>query len=289
MTLPASFLIAALAVALVVAPQSAAEHHEKGVDFHLRHWLDEASTEYAKTLALDPPREPTAEQRKLAETFAPRVFVAGSEPFALRDFAAVIHPELPVIAYHFFWEDDIDFPDDNEPCDHELVWVRYTKDRRLAGLQTYFHGRVIDGGQTAVDDAAANEQRPAVFVQWGKHGSMPAGWQRQEIERDEGDAEAAYLPSDGPITLERFLRGGFDRFSKEGVRHADHPLARRGGWPARFPGSWADFSTFSRSVDALALLKSRRMVLVSRWNSATINQHFLRYNFKPKLEWPDED
>ena len=289
MTLPAAFLTTTLAVALVVAPQSAAEHHEKGVDFHLRHSLDEASAEYAKALALDPPREPTAEQRKLAEMLAPRVFVAASEPFALRDFAAIIHPDAPVIAYHFFWQDDIDFPDDNEPCDHELVWVRYTKDRRLARIQTYFHGRVIDGGQPALDDAAANEQRPAVFVQWGKHGSMPAGWQRQEIERDEGDAEAAYLPSDGPITLERFNRGAFDKLSKEGARQAAHPLARRGNWPARFTGSWTDFSTFSRSVDALSLLKSRRLVLVSRWNSGTINQRFLRYTFKPKLEWPDED
>jgi hypothetical protein len=26
---------------------------------------------------------------------------------------------------------------------------------------------------------------------------------------------------------------------------------------------------------------------VSRWNSATINQHFLRYNFRPKTEWPE--
>jgi hypothetical protein len=289
MTLSAVTLTTTLAVALVFTAQSAAERHEKAVDFHLRHWLDEASTEYAKTLALDPPREPTAEQRKLAEALAPRVFATASEPFALRDFAAIIHPDAPVIAYHLFWDDDIDFPDDNEPCDHELVWVRYTKDGRLAALQTYFHGRVMNGGPPALDDAAANGQRPAVYVQWGKHGSMPAGWQRQEIERDEGDAEAEFLPSDGPITLERFNRAAFDKLSKAGARHADHPLARRGGWPARFTGAWTDFSTFSRSVDALALLKSRRMVLVSRWNSATINQHFLRYNFKPKLEWPDDD
>jgi len=29
------------------------------------------------------------------------------------------------------------------------------------------------------------------------------------------------------------------------------------------------------------------MIRVSRWNSATINQHFLRYNFRPKTEWPE--
>ena len=275
--------------ALDAAPQSAAEHHKKGVDFHLRHWLDEASAEYATTLALDPPREPTAAERRLAEALMPRVFVTASEPFALRDLAVIMNPDARVIAYHFFWDDDIDFPDDNEPCDHELVWVRYTKDGRLAGIQTYFHGRVLDGGQPALDDGAAHGERAAVYVQWGKHGSMPAGWQQLEIEPDEGDAESAFFPDDTPITLERFNRAAFEKLSKEGARHADHPLARRGGWPSRFAGSWTDFSTFPRTVDALALLQSRQMLLVSRWNSATINQYFLRYNFKPKLEWPDED
>jgi hypothetical protein len=288
MTPTTALVSATLAVILIVAPQSAAEHHEKGVDFHLRHWLDEASAEYAKALALDPSREPTSEQRQLVERFAPRILITASEPFALRDFAAVIHPDRPIIAYHLFWEDDIDFPDDNEPCDHELVWVRYTKDGKLAAFQTYFHGRLLDGGEPALTDAAAHGQRPAVYVQWGKHGSMPAGWQQQEIERDEGDAEAKYLP-DGPITLERYNRAAFEKLSKDGARAADHPLARRAGWPARFTGSWTDVSTFTRSVDSLNLLKARRMVLVSRWNSATINQHFLFYNFKPKLEWPDED
>jgi hypothetical protein len=34
------------------------------------------------------------------------------------------------------------------------------------------------------------------------------------------------------------------------------------------------------------LLREKRMVRVSRWNSAAINQHFLRGIFRPKLEWP---
>jgi hypothetical protein len=28
------------------------------------------------------------------------------------------------------------------------------------------------------------------------------------------------------------------------------------------------------------------MIKVTRWNSATIDQHFLPYNFRPKTEWP---
>jgi hypothetical protein len=118
---------------------------------------------------------------------------------------------------------------------------------------------------------------------------MPAGWRTQEIERDEGDAEAAYLPADGPITMDRYNRAAFEKLTKDGARAANHPLARRAGWPSRFTGSWADFSTFPRSVDALSLLKTKKMILVSRWNSASINQRFLFYNFKPKLEWPDLD
>jgi hypothetical protein len=282
-------VVVAVAATAATIPQSAAEHHERGVDFHLRRSLDEASAEYAKTLALDPPREPTMEQRRLVERLAPRVFVTASEPFALRDVAAILHPDEPVIAYHLFWDDDIDFPDDNDPSDHEVVWVRYTSAGHLAGFNTYFHGRVIDGGAASLEDAQAHDQRPAVYVQWGKHGSMPAGWRKQEIEAGEGDAEAAYLPEDVPITLERYNRAAFEKLTKEGPRAADHPLARRGRWPRRFTGTWTDFSSFPRSADALALLRTRRMVLVSRWNSATINQQFLRYNFKPKLEWPDED
>jgi hypothetical protein len=286
----ARILLAALLTAAPIGfTDSPAEHHEKAVDLHLQHRLEEAKAEYAKTLALDPPREPSAEQRHLAERFAPRIFVTATEPFGLKNFAAVIHPDAPLIAYHFFWDDDIDFPDDDEPCDHELVWVRYTNDGRLAGFQTYFHGRVLDGGEPALDEAAAHDQRPAVYVQWGKHGSMPAGWQGQEIEPDEGDAEAKYLPANGPITLERYNRAAFEKLTKDGARMPDHPIARRGGWPTRFAGSWLDFSTFPRSVDPVTLLKARRMVLVSRWNSATISQRFLRDNFKPKLEWPDED
>jgi hypothetical protein len=36
-----------------------------------------------------------------------------------------------------------------------------------------------------------------------------------------------------------------------------------------------------------SLLKERHMVLVSRWNSATLARRFLLYNFRPKLEWPE--
>jgi hypothetical protein len=267
-------------------PAGAAAHHERAVDFHMHRSLDEASAEYAATLELDPPRPPTAAERRIVERLAPRVFVTRTEPFALRDVVAVIHPDEPIIAYHLLWDDDIDYPDDNDPSDHELVWVRYRPDGTLDRFWTYFHGRILDGGPVAVSDAAAHGMRPAVFVQWGKHGSMPLGWASQPIEADAGETEAGFYPIGTPITLEVYNRGTYQKLSTEGARAADHPLARLNGWPRSFAGSWAEFSRFDRPVEVLGLLRARPMILVSRWNSATLNQRFLRYNFKPKSEWP---
>jgi hypothetical protein len=65
-------------------------------------------------------------------------------------------------------------------------------------------------------------------------------------------------------------------------------LARRLGWPERFNGAWEAFIDFSRIVDPVPLFDRHRMVSVSRWNSAVINQRFLTYNFRPKTEWPTE-
>lgn len=268
------------------ATAEAAEHNERGVAAHLRRSLDEASEEYERVLSLDPPRQPSEREREIVDRLAPRVMTTHSEPFTLRDIVAVIHPDEPVIAYHLFWDDDIDYPDDNEPSDHEVVWVRYSQDGRFERLWTYFHGRILDGGDEAVADAARHGGRPLVNVQWGKHGSMPAGWQQQMIEAAANETEAGDLPAGEPITLERYNRGTFEKLRSEGARAADHPLARVNKWPRTFTGTWTDFSRFEKSVDVRARLEKQGMVLVSAWNNATINQRFLRYNFKPKIEWP---
>lgn len=269
------------------APESpAGAHNERGVAAHLRRSLDEASEEYGRVLDLDPPRQPTLREREIVDRLAPRVMTAASEPFVLRDVAAIVHPDEPVIAYHLLWDDDIDYPDDNDPSDHEVVWIRYTQDGRLERLWTYFHGRILDGGDTAVAEAARHGGRPLVEVQWGKHGSMPAKWQQQTIEAAANEIEAGDLPIGQAITLERYNRGTFEKLRTHGARASDHPLARLNDWPRTFTGTWNDFSRFVKPVDVRARLKQRSMVLVSRWNSATLNQRFLRYNFKPKVEWP---
>jgi hypothetical protein len=156
---------------------TAAQHHQRGVEYHLRRCLDEASREYARALELEPPRDPTADQLVLARRFLPRVYTTPAEFFSLTDFAVIMHPDRPIIAYHFFWEDDIDFPEDNDPCDHELMWVQYSPDgHAIERIWTYFHGRILEGGDAAIQDARQHQMRPRVNVQWGKHGSMPVGW-----------------------------------------------------------------------------------------------------------------
>src|SRR5262245_37725834 len=262
-------------------------HHQLGVEYHLRRCLDEASREYARALELDPPRELTIDEWQLARKFAPRIFTTPTEFFPLKDFAVIIHPTERLIAYHFFWEDDIDFPEDNDPCDHEVMWVQYSADKSsIEKIHTYFHGRLLSGGEPALRDARAHVMRPRINVQWGKHGSMPAGWEEITITADEGDVEKKYMPLDRSITLKNYNEGTYRKLAEEGRRLKDNPISLRLGWPQRFSGRWEDFINFSRFVEPRRLLDKNRMARVTQWNSATINRYFLTYNFRPKTEWP---
>ncbi|HKC85593.1 MAG TPA: hypothetical protein VKG02_06435 [Blastocatellia bacterium] len=269
---------------------TAEAHHQRGVEYHLRRCLDDASREYARALELEPPRELAAGEWELVRRFAPRLYTTPSEFFPLKDFAVVLHPTDRLIAYHFFWEDDIDFPEDNDPCDHELIWVKYSADKSsIENILTYFHGRILKGGEAAIHDARAHGMRPRVNIQWGKHGSLPVGWEEMTIVANSGDAEKKYYPLDQPITLKQYQEGTFRKLSEEGRRLADHPLGLRLGWPLKFKGKWEDFVNFTRLVEPLRLLDKTKMARVSRWNSATINQYFLTYNFRPKTEWPADN
>jgi hypothetical protein len=94
--------------------ETAEFHHQLGVAYHLRRCLDDASREYMRALELDPPRDLTDKEWQLVRRFTPRVYVTASEFFPLKDFAVILNPADRLIAYHFFWEDDIDFPEDND-------------------------------------------------------------------------------------------------------------------------------------------------------------------------------
>src|SRR5262245_39831132 len=81
--------------------------------YHLQRRLAEADVHYAKLLRLEASTQPSAQEEEAILKFAPRVFQSASDPFGLKDVVAIHHPNDPVIAYHFFWEDDIDYPEDN--------------------------------------------------------------------------------------------------------------------------------------------------------------------------------
>jgi hypothetical protein len=246
------------------------EKNAQALAHHLEKRLKDAFQLYAEVLKLDPPRQPTAKELERAKRYAPLLYTTPTEPLPLKDVVVIIHPEQPIIAYHLFWEDDIDFPDDNEPCDHEETWVSYDPESgRVTGVYTWYHSHLV-ASQEAVDVANQRGGRPVVYVEWGKHGSLLDGWQDMRV--------------DGVSIIGKMQRT-HKRLQTEGHRLVGHPLARN--WPRKFEGSWEDFVDFSHVVDSIEWIEDKDVVMVSRWGNATINQHFLLYNFHPKWEWPD--
>jgi hypothetical protein len=252
--------------------------------YHLQRRLDEAAAQYSRLLQIKPASVLTPQEEESVLRFAPRVFQTVSDPFPIKDVVAIHHPTEPMIAYHFFWDDDIDFPEDNDPCDHELIWIRYDRDKQiLTDVVTYFHGRLLRSPE-AIEDAHRNEERARINVQWGKNGSLPFDWEHLSIQASAGDVEAAYLDLTKPMSLEQYNRATYLKLHNDGRRLIDHPLAST--WPRRFDGSWDDFVAFDKEVDIRASLRQRRMLSKSEWNNAVLQHQFLRYNLRPKTEWP---
>jgi hypothetical protein len=263
--------------------RDAEELHAAGVAMHLERRLTEASALYDQALALDPPRLANDREQELARRFAPRLMTTATEPFGLRDVAVVLHPTSRTIAYHLFWDDDIDFPDDNDPCDHEVVWIRHSPDgQRLEQTWTYFHDRLLTS--PPADERAT---RPVVNVQWGKHGSLPENWRQQEITPSLSEVPDGMPVTTGPIPMTAYLEAGYRKLSTTGRRLPHNQLARRLGWPDRFTGELADFTDFRKPLDPLSRLTAPGLIIVSRFNSGPLNRWVIPYNFRPKTEWPD--
>lgn len=233
--------------------------NRRSYDFHRQRRLTEASADYRRLLELEPPSLPDEQQMRRILALAPGLRRVEGDPFPLRDVVAIQHPSRPWIAYHLFWEDDIDFPEDNDPADHEVLWVEYEPaSGQPKSVATYFHGQILRG----VPDA---DGRIQVAVEWGKHGSLP-------------------LESGGKYADPAGLRAHWRTLHDHGTRLPDHPLAR--GWPKRFSGEWEAYREFTVSVETRPRLERERLVWVSAWGNAVLNQYALRYNFAPKTEWP---
>lgn len=291
-TFPAALVLAALVVTVPSQITSDPDEiHALGVGHHLERSLNEAAAAYDRALALEPPREPTADEWRRIIAFAPRLLAQRDEPFGMTDAAAILHPQTGVIAYHFFWDDDIDFPDDNDPCDHEVAWVRPSEDgRTIDAAWTYFHGRILAAGSDALADARKNGGRIAIYAQWGKHGSMPHGWRTATVATELSEVEEgiAASPANVPMTLADYNKGTWRKLSTTGRRAKDNPIALRARWPERFEGTWEDFQRFTRPIDVAGLLTRKRLALISRWNTGPLNRWLIRYNFRPKEEWPEQ-
>jgi hypothetical protein len=233
---------------------------------HGKRNLGESTPLYKQLLTAEPPAPPNAEQRALVLKFAPRLHNVPNEFFPLKDVVAILHPDKPVIAYHLFWDDDLGFPSDNDPCDHEVVWVEYEPTtQRVTRVWTYWHGRIVSTDAAAAD-ANAHGGRPWIGVEWGFHGSIP--WEAKGSVK----------------VVDDILRDHY-RSARTGLKARPiDPLAR--GWPTEFVGDFAAFTTFSVPNDPRPMLRERDLIYVSRWANATINRYCLRYNFAAKTEWP---
>jgi len=260
---------------LQLDPDNTLYHYRLGYAYHLMRRLTEASGEYEVVLKLDPPRSASEDDLRLANKYAPKLYVNPEEFFGLKDLVAVIHPEKPIIAYNLFWDDDIDHPGDNDPSDHEVVWIEFNQNiRKVTGVYTYFH-RAVFSTEEAVKDANLHHQRARISVQWGGHGSLPLGWERLKPE--------AVYEKIGEKLKVKDMPERYRELSKS-IKNPGHPLAQN--WPKRFEGSYKDFVNFSQYVDSRKWLKKKRMVIISRWPNAVINRYFLAYNYFPKRQWP---
>jgi hypothetical protein len=107
----------------------------------------------------------------LARRLAPMLYVQRDEPFPLVRVAAVVHPDRPIIAYHFLWQHDVNgqWMPWTKPSDEEVAWVGYDpRTGEPTDIWTYWHNTVLHADWH-------DHGPPAIDVQWGKHGSLPHG------------------------------------------------------------------------------------------------------------------
>jgi hypothetical protein len=239
--------------------------------YHLDGNLRRAGELYKRVLELAPPAELQEAEIAAIRKYCPMLLTTPKECFPLKDFIAVHHPNRPLIGYHLFWEDDYDFPDDYEPCDHEEVWVEYDpRKETVTKVMTFFHSSVIESKAAAVE-AGLNGERPVIRIEWGKHGSLLKGW------------EDMMIPMKG-ISVTEWLKETYKQV-QAGGRVPKHPLKRF--WPTGFDGTFEEYTDFSIPVCPLEFLERKPLMFKTEWVNAVIFTNSLLYNFHPKMEWPE--
>jgi len=113
----------------------------------------------------------------LARSLAPVLYIQRDETFPLSRVVAVVHPTRRIVAYHLLWRDDVNgsWIPFTVPTDEEVVWVGYDSSFAPTDVWTYWHGTILH--------TRWPKSQVAIDVQWGKHGSLPAGIRESSLPK----------------------------------------------------------------------------------------------------------
>lgn len=252
--------------------------NQLAVFLHVFGSLREAGEYYDELLNFEVIEPLTDKKKELVRRFAPELYLVKSEPFVLRNCIAILHPTKPMIGYHLFWEDDWDFPDDNDSADHEIIWVCFNPNTlEVTKVYTYFHQHILTSSQADIE--AKNSGNCAkIFVQWGKHGSLISGYDDIKLIIETG------LGLEKHTTVREYLKRDYEH-SLKGGRVPEHPIKQE--WPKSFEGGFADYLTFENRIDLREFFEKKNRIFTSIWANAVISQKALSYNVHPKKDWPD--
>ena len=203
-------------------------------------------------------REEPPTSLDLAMRFAPRLYIQPSEPYRIRDLIVLIHPQKPLIAYHFLWEEDIVGAGMGKECDHEIAWIEYDPiSLKLVDLWTLWHRGLLHT-EASVMEAKRHRHRPKLCVQWGQHGMLPFGWEN--------------LPTARPRVE---LRLHFALASSIQMGTVDS---------LKFQGDYSDYLAYSELIDTRQYVRPEKVVVGT--DSNAIVPAMVSYTVADKQAWP---
>jgi hypothetical protein len=192
----------------------------------------------------------------LARSLAPVLYIQRDEKFPLSRVAAVIHPSKRIIAYHLLWRDDVNgsWIPFTVPTDEEVVWVGYDAGKAPTDVWTYWHGTILH--------TRWPKSQVTIYVQWGKHGSLPGGIRESTLPR--------------PKTLNFFYDAATTFFVPDQLLGR---ITRKG--EVFFPHSYRRYRDFSH---VMPLWDKLDVVTRSEKPEAVLQAVFGKYSHKPN--WP---